>query len=184
MKARVAKMKKPAPSPAAKPGDVEQMSALIRFTEGHLNTPFFTPFGCSIVRTDDGSLLARQMNHGRQTLDPTAHAEVHTIRAASRKLKSMSLKGHTLYTTCEPCPMCMGAALWAGLDRVVYGATIGDAAKYCTQIYTYSKQMVKKSDLTCEVVGPVERARCVALFEAGPMRRAPARPKPGPRTGT
>jgi tRNA(Arg) A34 adenosine deaminase TadA len=108
-------------------------------------------------------------------MDPTAHAEVHAIRAACRKLKSISLKGHTLYTTCEPCPMCMGAILWAGLDRVVYGATIDDAANYYAQIYTYSKQMVKKSDLVCQVDGPVERATCVKIFDELPS--TPKRPK-------
>ena len=161
--------------PSAKPTDREQMVKVADFTLRSMETPFPTPFGSSIVATEDGSLLSRQVNHGRQHGDPTAHAEVHVIRAACRKIKSMSLRGYTLYSTCEPCPMCMAAILWAGLDRVVYGATIGDASKYCNQIYTSAKQLVKKSDLVCEVVGPVERGRCVALFEAGPMRRAPAK---------
>jgi len=152
--------------------DREQMVSVAEFTSRSMKTPFPTPFGSSIVATKDGALLTRQVNHGRQNVDPTAHAEVHVIRAACRKLKSMSLQGYTLYSTCEPCPMCMAAILWAGLDRVIYGATIGDASKYCKQIYTSAKQLVKKSDLVCEVVGPVERDRCVALFEACPMRRA------------
>jgi len=155
----------------AKPTDREQMVKIADFTARSMKGPFPTPFGSSIVSTKEGTLLARQVNHGRQNLDPTAHAEVHVIRAACRKIKSMSLQGYTLYSTCEPCPMCMAAILWARLDRVIYGATISDASKYCFQIYTSAKQLVKKSDLVCEVVGPVERARCVELFEASPMRR-------------
>ncbi len=159
--------------PTAKPTDREQMVKVADFTMRSLKTPFPTPFGSSIVATKDGSLLSRRVNHGRQRCDPTAHAEVHVIRAACRKIKSMSLRGYTLYSTCEPCPMCMAAILWSGLDRVIYGATIGDASRYCKQIYTSARHLVKKSDLVCEVVGPVERELCVALFEAGPMRRAP-----------
>jgi len=148
--------------------DSEQMRKLVDFTARSLQGPFPTPFGSSVVSTADGSLLTRQVNNGRQKLDPTAHAEVHTIRAACRKLKSMTLRGYTLYTTCEPCPMCMAAVLWAGLDRIVFGATIGDAARFFGQIYIPCKSMPKKSDLVCEVTGPVERKRCVELFEALP----------------
>jgi tRNA(Arg) A34 adenosine deaminase TadA len=158
--------------PAAQRTDREQMVTLADFTLHSTKSAFPTPFGSSIVSTGDGSLLARRVNHGRQLCDPTAHAEVHVIRVACRKFRSTSLRGYTLYSTCEPCPMCMAAILWAGLDRVIYGATIGDASRYCQQIYTSAKQLVKKSDLVCEVVGPVERDRCVALFEACPMRRA------------
>lgn len=70
----------------------------------------------------------------KQELDPSAHAEVRAIRLATKRLKQISLAGYTLYTTCEPCPMCMSTALWAGLDRVVYGATIADANRHCKQI--------------------------------------------------
>jgi tRNA(Arg) A34 adenosine deaminase TadA len=161
----------PPVKPAAGQSDREQMVMLADFTLRSTKTAFPTPFGSSVVARD-GSLLSRRVNHGRQRCDPTAHAEVHVIRAACQKIRSMSLRGYTLYSTCEPCPMCMAAILWAGLDRVVYGATIGDASRYFEQIYTSAKQLVKKSDLVCEVVGPVERDRCVALFEACPTRRA------------
>jgi tRNA(Arg) A34 adenosine deaminase TadA len=165
----------PTAKSARKPTDSEQMLKIVEFTARGMKGLFPTPFGSSIVATKDGSLLSRQVNHGRQNLDPTAHAEVHVIRSACRRLKSMSLQGYSLYTTCEPCPMCMAASLWARLDRVIYGATIEDASKYCGQIYTSSKQLVKKSDLVCEVVGPVERERCIELFEASPMRRPSAK---------
>jgi hypothetical protein len=70
-----------------------------------------------------------------QEFDPSSHAEVRAIRKATKRLKQFRSPGYTLYTTCEPCPMCMSAALWAGLDRVVYGATIVDANRHCNQIH-------------------------------------------------
>jgi hypothetical protein len=88
--------------------------------------------------------------------------------------KVASLKGHTLYTTCEPCPMCMAMALWAGIDRVVFGSTISDASRHCAQIYVPAKTLQRKSDMDCEVVGPVLRKECVALFEDPRMLSAMA----------
>ena len=74
----------------------------------------------------------RASNRVAQDFGPSAHAEVRAIRLATRRLKRLSLAGFTLYTTCEPCPMCMSAAVWAGIDRVVYGATIEDANRHCS----------------------------------------------------
>jgi len=145
--------------------DGERMRALALAASGYLGTPRQSPFCADIIDTGTGHRLIRRLNAVAQEHDPSSHAEVRAIRAATKKLKTTSLKGYTLYTTCEPCPMCMAAALWAGVDRVIYGATIDDAAKHCPQIYTYAKQLVKRSDLQCEVVGPVARAECVALFE-------------------
>jgi tRNA(Arg) A34 adenosine deaminase TadA len=85
-----------------------------------------SPFGCAIAK--DGELVAVAHNIVWGSLDPTAHAEVNCIRKAAAELKTISLAGCTLYTTCEPCPMCLAATHWAGVDRCVYGATIADAA--------------------------------------------------------
>jgi tRNA(Arg) A34 adenosine deaminase TadA len=145
--------------------DLERMRDLAQAAARHLGTPKQSPFCADIVNSTSGHRLIRRLNAVAQEHDPSSHAEVRAIRAATKKLKITSLKGYTLYTTCEPCPMCMAAALWAGVDRVIYGATIDDAAKHCSQIYTYAKQLVKRSDLQCEVVGPVARTECVALFE-------------------
>jgi len=84
------------------------------------------PFGAVIVR--DGKLLAAGQNRVTRDLDPTAHAEVCAIRAACAVVGDFSLPGATLYTSCEPCPLCMSASLWARLDRVVYAADRHDAA--------------------------------------------------------
>jgi guanine deaminase len=84
------------------------------------------PFGCVIVK--DGKVLARGVNRVTQTNDPTAHAEVVAIRTACETLRSFQLTGCELYTSCEPCPMCMAAVYWARPDRVYFGATKDDAA--------------------------------------------------------
>ena len=85
------------------------------------------PFGALIVR--DGILLAEGQNRVTRDLDPTAHAEVVAIRRAAQAAGDFSLAGATLYTSCEPCPLCMSAALWARVDRVVYAADREDAAR-------------------------------------------------------
>ena len=84
------------------------------------------PFGAVIVK--DGKLVAEGQNRVTANLDPTAHAEVMAIRAACQATGDFSLAGMTLYTSCEPCPLCLSASLWARLDRVVFAADRDDAA--------------------------------------------------------
>lgn len=85
------------------------------------------PFGAVIVQ--DGQLIAASHNRVLATNDPTAHAEVNAIRAASAALGRYDLSDCILYTTCYPCPMCMGAILWARIPTVYFGATDTDAAE-------------------------------------------------------
>ena len=85
------------------------------------------PFGALVVR--DGEVLAEGQNRVTRDLDPTAHAEVQAIRAACRAAGDFALPGATLYTSCEPCPLCLSAALWARVDRIVYAADRDDAAR-------------------------------------------------------
>jgi guanine deaminase len=84
------------------------------------------PFGALIAR--DGQVVATGTNQVTVSLDPTAHAEITAIRDACRKLDTFKLDGCVLVTSCEPCPMCMAAALWARLDSVLYAADRNDAA--------------------------------------------------------
>lgn len=83
------------------------------------------PFGAVIVK--DGKIVATGVNRVTANTDPTAHAEVNAIRKASRKLGTFDLAGCELYTSCEPCPMCLGAVYWAHLDKMYYGNTKTDA---------------------------------------------------------
>ena len=84
------------------------------------------PFGAVIVK--DGRVVAAGVNRVVPNNDPTAHAEVNAIRAACVKLGTFNLSGCVLYTSCEPCPMCLGAIYWAHIDKIYYGATQHDAA--------------------------------------------------------
>jgi guanine deaminase len=85
------------------------------------------PFGALVVR--DGEVVAEGQNRVTRDLDPTAHAEVQAIRAACKAAGDFALPGATLYTSCEPCPLCLSAALWARIDRIVYAADRHDAAR-------------------------------------------------------
>jgi tRNA(Arg) A34 adenosine deaminase TadA len=85
------------------------------------------PFGALIVGPD-GHPIAEGCNRVTSANDPTAHAEISAIRAACIALGTFKLEGCTLYTSCEPCPMCLAAAYWARVDGIVYGATRADAA--------------------------------------------------------
>src|SRR5271167_1109402 len=85
------------------------------------------PFGAVVVK--DGSIVAEAANQVTATNDPTAHAEVLVIRQACQKLGCFELKGCDLYTSCEPCPMCLGAIYWARIDKVYFGNLAADAAK-------------------------------------------------------
>jgi tRNA(adenine34) deaminase len=160
-------------TPAAEPAhDLERMAALAAYTARSLLTARPRPFGASIIQTKSGKLLLRALNAVAQEFDPSSHAEVRAIRKATKRLKQLSLAGYTLYTTCEPCPMCMSAALWAGLDRVVYGATIEDANRHCNQILIPAAEVAARSDMACVVDGPILRAECYALFTHPQMLRA------------
>jgi tRNA(Arg) A34 adenosine deaminase TadA len=85
------------------------------------------PFGAVVVR--EGKIIGEGANSVTSTNDPTAHAEVNAIRAAAKALQTFALAGCELYTSCEPCPMCLAAAYWARLDAVYYGASAADAAR-------------------------------------------------------
>ena len=145
--------------------DLECMTRLADWTARKLGTPKQSPFCADVVETATGRLVMRRLNAVAAEWDPSSHAEVRVLRATCKRLKKLNLAGHTLYTTCEPCPMCMSMALWSGIDRVVFGATISDASKHCSQIYIPAKTLARKSDMKCEVVGPVARAACVSIFE-------------------
>jgi tRNA(Arg) A34 adenosine deaminase TadA len=84
------------------------------------------PFGCVIVR--DGEIIGEGSNEVTSTNDPTAHAEIVAIRQACRNLNSFQLEGCTVYTSCEPCPMCLGAIYWSRPAAIFFAGTRDDAA--------------------------------------------------------
>ena len=86
------------------------------------------PFGACIVK--NGKVIACSHNIVWESLDITAHAEINAIRTTCKKLKSVDLSGCTIYSTCEPCPMCFSACHWGRISRIVFGARIKDARDF------------------------------------------------------
>jgi tRNA(Arg) A34 adenosine deaminase TadA len=152
--------------------DEAHLKALVKFTALSFQTPRPVAFGALIVDSRSGETLLRARNAVAAENDPSSHAELRAVRLACKKRKSNSLAGFTLYSTCEPCPMCMSNALWAGLDRVVYGATIEDANRYTRQIHISAAEVARRSDMQCTVVGPFLRELCNTLFDDPRMRAA------------
>jgi guanine deaminase len=113
------------PGLAASP-EAQFMRSAIRLSLAKMRAGAGGPFGAIVVR--EGQVIARGWNRVTSANDPTAHAEISAIRAACRKLATFQLDGCELYTSCEPCPMCLAAIYWARLDRVYYANTRRDAA--------------------------------------------------------
>lgn len=99
------------------------------------------PFGAVVVR--DGEILGRGWNRVTSTNDPTAHAEVTAIREACSRLNNFSLAGCEIYSSCEPCPLCLAAVYWSRLDRVYYAATCDDAASAGFDDRNFYREIVK-----------------------------------------
>ena len=104
--------------------DRKYMEMAVRLSEDNIDTGG-GPFGAVIVR--NGEVIATGSNRVVPNSDPTAHAEVTAIRNACARLGTFKLEGCTVYSSCEPCPMCLSALYWAGVDRICYGNTKDDA---------------------------------------------------------
>jgi guanine deaminase len=111
-------------SPAPNPGFLRRAIALaVRNVESGNGGPF------AAVIVKDGKIVGEGVNTVTATHDPTAHGEVNAIRAACKALATFTLAGCELYTSCEPCPMCLAASYWARLDFIYYGCCAADAAR-------------------------------------------------------
>ena len=102
------------------------MARAISLSRDNIEQGLGGPFGAVIVK--DGRIIGEGANHVTSDYDPTAHAEIVAIRAACRSLGDFSLAGAVLYTSCEPCPMCLAASYWARLSRIYYANSAADAA--------------------------------------------------------
>ena len=123
-----------------------------------------SPFGSVIVK--DGKIIAEAHNTVWRDLDPTAHAEVNNLRLAAKSLRAIDLSGSTLYTTCEPCPMCLSAIHWAKVDRVVFGASIADASRAgFSELPVAARELARLGASPLKVDGPILVEECAALFE-------------------
>jgi tRNA(Arg) A34 adenosine deaminase TadA len=106
--------------------DLAHMARAVELSRERMEANLGGPFGAVIVR--EGKVLAEGWNEVTSSNDPTAHAEVVAIRRACQTVGDFSLAGATLYTSCEPCPMCLASAYWARISRIVYGNTRDEAA--------------------------------------------------------
>ena len=104
----------------------QYMARAIELAKNSVENNAGGPFGCVVVR--DGEIIGEGNNRVTSTNDPTAHAEIVAIRNACSRLSSFQLEGCTIYTSCEPCPMCLGAIYWARPERVFYACDRDDAA--------------------------------------------------------
>ena len=122
-----------------------------------------SPFGSVIVK--GGRVVASTHNTVWRDTDPTAHAEVNCLRAAARALGTIDLAGCTLFSTCEPCPMCLAAIHWAKVDRVVFGASIDDAATAgFAELHVAAATLAEMGRSPLIVEGGLLRAECAQLF--------------------
>lgn len=121
------------------------------------------PFGAVVV-DKEGNIIAKGNNKVLKTNDPTAHAEIVAIRNACEKLQTYDLSEYILYTSCEPCPMCLSAIIWANIKKVYYGCTkkdAGDIGFRDDMIYDYLKG--KNEDLI--ELKELDRNECIKTFE-------------------
>ena len=121
------------------------------------------PFGAVIV-DKEGNIIAQGNNMVLKNNDPTAHAEITVIREACKKLGTYDLSGYILYTSCEPCPMCLSAIIWANIEEVYYACTRNDAGKIGFRddiIYDYLEG--KNRELIS--LKQINREECISLFE-------------------
>lgn len=120
------------------------------------------PFGSVIVK--DGRIIGRGHNMVLLNNDSTAHGEVSAIRATESELGTFSLKGCELYTTGEPCPMCLAACMWANIDKVYYGCTIRDNEIIGFRDAKFDELMGGRAKLA-DYLEEVDREACLRLFE-------------------
>jgi guanine deaminase len=140
------------------------MAAAIREARRGLERNEGGPFGAVVVR--HGNVVARAHNRVVKSHDPTAHAEILALRKASRRLGRFDLSDCEVYSTCEPCPMCLGALYWAKVRRLYYGCTREDAARiHFDDRYIYGVIQGRIASPRLKAVR-LKREACLTLFRA------------------
>ncbi|MDO5481331.1 MAG: nucleoside deaminase [Candidatus Saccharibacteria bacterium] len=121
------------------------------------------PFGAVIIK--DGEIVASGHNHVLINNDSTCHGEIDAIRKAEQKLGTYDLSGCELYTTGEPCPMCLAAILWANIGKVYYGCTIADNEKIGFRDARFDEMLGGRAKLPEGFLEEKEREACLELFD-------------------
>lgn len=144
---------------------IELMNQAIEKAKETMNLNIGGPFG-ALITDREGNLISISSNSVLKDHDPTAHAEINAIRAASKQLQTHDLSGCTLYATSFPCPMCLGAIIWANIKKVVYGCRPEDADKIGFRdafIYHFIEGGLK--DVNILDLEERHRESCLALFK-------------------
>ncbi|SHF82437.1 nucleoside deaminase [Pedobacter caeni] len=147
------------------------MKLAISLSEKNVTEGLGGPFGAVIVK--DGKIIAKSGNKVTTTNDPTAHAEVAAIRLACKKLKTFDLSGCLVYTSCEPCPMCLSAIYWARIDTIYYANTKVDAANIGFDdkfIYDEIEKPMSKRSLPIHQMMRNEAQQAFRLWEKSPLK--------------
>ncbi len=139
------------------------MSRAISLAQNGMDSNAGGPFGAIVVRY--GEIIGEGSNRVTSTNDPTAHAEITAIREACQKLGSFQLENCTIYTSCEPCPMCLGAIYWARPERVVFACTREDAAKIGFDDQFIYEEIEKKIDEREMKIVNFMREEALKVFE-------------------
>lgn len=121
------------------------------------------PFGAVVVK--DNVIVGRGYNQVTANNDPTAHAEVQAIRQACQQLNTFNLAGCELYTSCEPCPMCLGAIWWARIDKIVYAANRTDAAKAGFSDNDFYQELAKENHQRSVAMQELLRNEAIITFD-------------------
>ena len=147
------------------------MNLAIALSEKNVTEGLGGPFGAVVVK--DGKIIAKSGNKVTTTNDPTAHAEVSAIRLACKKLKTFDLSGCVVYTSCEPCPMCLSAIYWARIETIYYANTKVDAANIGFDdkfIYDEIEKPMAKRTLPIHQMMRTEAQQAFQLWEQSSMK--------------
>lgn len=148
------------------------MKMAIQLSEQNVLETAGGPFGAVI--TKDGKVIAKSANKVTSTNDPTAHAEVSAIRMACKKLKTFDLSGCIVYTSCEPCPMCLSAIYWAKIEAIYFANTKDDAARIGFSdkfIYQELDKPMQQRQLPFKQMMRDEALQAFRVWETSGMRR-------------
>jgi guanine deaminase len=142
--------------------DIIFMSKAIELSSEGMNQNCGGPFGAVIVK--NGKIIGKGFNQVIKTNDPTAHAEIVAIREASRNINSFDLSGCEIYTSCEPCPMCLSAIYWANIDKIYYANTKEDAALAGFRDDFIYEEISKKIEERKKVYKQISRDQAQTIF--------------------
>ena len=141
----------------------EFMSLAVAEARAGIRSKHGGPFGAVVVK--DGEIIASGHNCVLKNNDSTCHGEIAAIREAEKKLETFDLSGCELYTTAEPCPMCLAAILWANIGKVYYGCSVEDTAKIGFRDEKFEKLLSENYEALKDMLEQRDREMCWEVFE-------------------